>query len=973
MQKRKKTKTRSNKRTKSYSSKAIASHANEVNEKELSPIYKTILIIGFVALSLFIALANFDLCGSFGNFIRGIILSCFGTLGYLFPIVTMSALFIKLYCKKFADVKLYALVFFYFGLICLLTVIICQFDLELSLSDTIDKAMKLAKEPLIFSRDKYTGGLVGAASGYTAVKFFSKAGSIIIFLTIVVASLLILFGTMIAKSILYVLKNIIFFIPNLLLRIKEMNDEDQKIAIDNENILNETIKKSIEDRLEIKPDKFGNDGRMQLDEYKESSKKKFDTSTLNISREDIQSRLFYTKDYVCDDKTNKKEKLLNEMKKKSINEMMYNDKNLNANSFFHTEGMKPINELENIVIPTPNTSTNANNITNKLNNSYNIIDTNIDNSNNEIDINTTNLNTKNTNSIMSNKETNALNDDSSDFNGFNDNSKFARGLSELQKGDGTLDYKNMTSEEILSDENAKKDIVIKNNAIKNADYVSLSNPSRAKKPKLYKYPPLNLLSKSEKKVSSDEGALREKADILVETLKQFGVGVTVTNITVGPSVTRFELKPDLGVKVAKILSLENDLKLALAAEEIRIEAPIPGKPAIGIEIPNEKSSGVLLGDIISSNEFKNAESKLTVAIGKDISGKVIVTDLRKMPHLLIAGATGSGKSVCINTLITSLIYKSSPEDVRLIMVDPKVVELQIYNGIPHLLIPVVTDARKAASSLNWAVNEMTRRYNLIQEKRVRDIESYNQAIAGEISKIGVNENNEANLEKVEKLPYIVIIIDEFADLMMVASKEVENAIMRIAQLARACGIYLVIATQRPTVNVISGSIKTNVPSRISFAVSSGIDSQTILDRRGAEKLLGHGDMLYFPQGIPEPKRVQGCYVSEDEILKIVSYVHDDNTVYNEEAEKAVDKGSMNMAGNGGNSDEKDAMFFEAGKFAIEKQNISIGLLQRRFSMGFNRAARIVDQLEAEGVISGQEGKKSREVLMTMEEFESKFG
>ncbi|MCQ2610037.1 MAG: DNA translocase FtsK, partial [Lachnospiraceae bacterium] len=345
-------------------------------------------------------------------------------------------------------------------------------------------------------------------------------------------------------------------------------------------------------------------------------------------------------------------------------------------------------------------------------------------------------------------------------------------------------------------------------------------PPRKKKPKKYRFPLQNFLSRSEKKENNIDPQLEEKAAILVETLKQFGVGAQVTNITVGPSVTRFELKPDLGVKVSKILSLEDDVKLALAATEIRIEAPIPGKSAIGIEIANIESTGVMLGDIISSSEFRNAPSKLTVAIGKDIQGKVIVTDLRKMPHLLIAGATGSGKSVCINSLITSLIYISSPDDVRLIMVDPKVVELQIYDGIPHLLIPVVTNPMKAAAALNWAVSEMTRRYNLIQEKRVRDIESYNQAIQGDIEKLTINENNEADTETVKKLPYIVIIIDEFADLMMVASKDVENSIMRIAQLARACGIYLVIATQRPSVNVISGSIKTNVPSRISFAVSS---------------------------------------------------------------------------------------------------------------------------------------------------------
>ena len=345
-----------------------------------------------------------------------------------------------------------------------------------------------------------------------------------------------------------------------------------------------------------------------------------------------------------------------------------------------------------------------------------------------------------------------------------------------------------------------------------------------------------------------------------------------------------------------------------------------------------------------------------------------------MPHLLIAGATGSGKSVCINSLIMSLIYKSSPEDVRLIMVDPKVVELQIYDGVPHLLIPVVTDPKKAAGALNWAVNEMTRRYNLIQEKRVRDIESYNQAIENDIGKYSASSDNEEDVEKPSKLPYIVIIIDEFADLMMVASKDVENAIMRIAQLARACGIYLVIATQRPSVNVISGSIKTNVPSRISFAVAAGIDSQTILDRRGAEKLLGHGDMLYFPVGFPEPVRVQGCYVSEEEILSAVNFVKDSGVEYDEEAKNAIDKGATINTGSEASSDsgDKDERFVEIGRYVVSEQNASIGMIQRHFAMGFNRAARIIDQLESEGVISKQDGKKPREVLMTLDEFNAKF-
>ena len=496
----------------------------------------------------------------------------------------------------------------------------------------------------------------------------------------------------------------------------------------------------------------------------------------------------------------------------------------------------------------------------------------------------------------------------------------------------------------------------------NEDTVNIKIKKFTKK---YKYPPLSFLNRSENKSVIDKSKLNDKARILKETLDQFGVGVEILNITVGPSVTRYELKPTLGVKVSKILNLQDDIKLALAASEIRIEAPIPGKSAIGIEIPNDKKNSVNLYDILSSREFKDAESKLTVAIGKDISGKTIVADLRKMPHLLIAGATGSGKSVCINSLIMSILYKASPEDVRLILVDPKVVELQIYNGIPHLYLPVVTDPKKASNALNWAVNEMMKRYQILVEKNVRDIESYNSQIEIENKKIQDEQ------EKKLKLPYIVIIIDEFADLMMVASKDVENNIFRIAQLARACGIYLIIATQRPSVNVISGSIKTNVPSRISFAVSSGVDSQTILDRRGAERLIGHGDMLYFPQGIPEPIRVQGCFVTEEEILKVINYIKDMGVNYDEEVIEKIESNNE-IHNTSKNTDEKDEMFFEAGKLCIEMGNASIGLLQRRFRMGFNRAARIIDQLEEAKVISSQDGKKSREILMQLPEFIEKF-
>lgn len=914
--------------------------SKENNAVEESSFLKVISVIVAISVALFVALSNFSMCGSIGEIVRNIVLSSFGTLGYLFPILIIVSVLISLFNnQKSANVKIYALIIFYIMIICFLEIRIHDFDIEPDIMSAIDGTIKRAKGLFSIAKENFSGGILGTSISYILNKAIGKTGAIIVFSTIALISFLLLFGLGISKVILKVLKAIVMFIPNLIKYFFVKREEDRQIAIDNENILKATIEKNKKVNLNVALDNENNNNKLVLEPMIEKTnieksipeRHVFDTSKLNITPDDIRSRFYQ----VDEEKVKQKNDLLREMKKKSINEIMYEKKDVKPSSFFYTDGMKPINEMENITIPEPRV---------------------------EVPIPTEDI-PVNTFVQKSIEDEESIYDDK-------DKNNFASGLSDLRDKEETLDYKNKTSHEVLL--NDKKDIEVKNNAIKNEDLVTRA--SRKRVLRKYKYPPITLLSKSEKKAVAKDPSLNEKANVLVETLKQFGVGVTVTNITVGPSVTRFELKPDLGVKVAKILALEDDVKLALAASDIRIEAPIPGKSAIGIEIPNKEASGVLLGDIISSSEFRNAESKLTVAIGKDISGKTIITDLRKMPHLLIAGATGSGKSVCINTIITSLIYKSSPEDVRLLLVDPKVVELQVYDGIPHLLIPVVTNPKKAAAALNWAVNEMTRRYNLIQEKRVRDIESYNHAIEGDIKKISVNSSNEAELEAPTKLPYIVIIIDEFADLMMVASKDVENSIMRIAQLARACGIYLVIATQRPSVNVISGSIKTNVPSRISFSVASGIDSQTILDRRGAEKLLGHGDMLYFPQGIPEPVRVQGCYVSETEILDIVDYVKDTGAIYDTEAETAIERGATSDS-QGGSYDpnEKDELYYEAGKLIIEQQSASTGMLQRRFRLGFNRAARIMDQLEMNGVISKQDGKKPREVLMTIEEFMQKEG
>ncbi len=483
----------------------------------------------------------------------------------------------------------------------------------------------------------------------------------------------------------------------------------------------------------------------------------------------------------------------------------------------------------------------------------------------------------------------------------------------------------------------------------------------------YQLPPTSLLKKVEvKKNPESEKELKETAIRLQETLRTFGVNVTITDISQGPTVTRYELQPEVGVKVSRIVSLQDDIKLNLAATDIRIEAPIPGKAAIGIEVPNRENTTVSFRELVESEEFQKSQSRLSFAVGKDIGGKTVVTDIAKMPHLLIAGSTGSGKSVCINTLIMSILYKAKPEEVKLIMVDPKVVELSVYNGIPHLLIPVVTDPRKAAAALNWAVAEMDRRYGLIAKAGSRDVKGYNEAARKDPS------------GEMEILPQIVIVVDELADLMMVAANDVEKAICRLAQLARAAGLHLIIATQRPSVDVITGLIKANMPSRIAFAVSSGVDSRTILDMNGAEKLLGKGDMLFAPQSYPKPARIQGAFISDQEVSNVVEFLAKENKDAGQpnEIEKAIESiasgntGVENGAAPGSRDDSRDEHFAEAGRFIIEKDKASIGMLQRYYKIGFNRAARIMDQLCEAGVVSAEEGTKPRKVLMSIEEFEA---
>ena len=521
---------------------------------------------------------------------------------------------------------------------------------------------------------------------------------------------------------------------------------------------------------------------------------------------------------------------------------------------------------------------------------------------------------------------------------------------------------------------AEESKVTKDDKLKATDEVKseIEKKTSQKPKKKYVFPPMKLLkSGGTSAYYKNDKNVRETAKRLKETLASFGVNVTITDYSCGPAVTRYELQPEQGVKVAKIVSLADDIKLNLAAADIRIEAPIPGKAAIGIEVPNTDNQVVYFRDLIDNDTFKKFKSNVAFAVGKDIGGQIIITDIAKMPHLLIAGATGSGKSVCINTIIMSILYKATPEDVRMIMIDPKMVELSAYNGIPHLLIPVVTDPKKAAGALNWAVEEMTKRYQLFAKYSVRNIQGFNQKVEQE-KESGI-ENEDPSFVH---MPQIIVIVDELADLMMVAHGEVEDSIVRLSQLARAAGIHLIIATQRPSVDVITGLIKANIPSRIAFAVSSGTDSRTILDMVGAEKLLGKGDMLFYPTGSTKPSRVQGAFIADEEVTAVTSYIkeHFGDSEYDSTISESINNSASTSSAGGGSSDDGDAdrydeLFEDAGRMVIEKDKASIGYLQRMFRIGFNRAARIMDQLCEAGVVGPEEGTKPRKILMTMDEFE----
>ena len=887
-------------------------------KKKKTLLQKTIWIISLLFVFLFIILSNSNNSGSIGELIKNLNITLFGTMGFYLPaLIFFYIVFILTDNKKVF--RYYLILLIYILLICIVALNIKNNLLTVDNDFTTYLRNELSNElkNFDFSKEYFTSGLFAGTVNFFSIKYLGFFGSNLLYISLIIILSLLTFNIETFKMSISIIFNILFFIPKLINKILKDREENLEIAYENERKLNEVLdkrnrdnnydddislikKKKIQKNL-IVDDK--NINKIKIITKDERLKNK----NVKADGKNVQSMFFKLTE---DNKHNNynhtldedKEKIFNQLKTQSINEIMHKN-NANPSDFFYTD---------NLIDNNKNINTDGIKIDDYFSKNY--IDNNFENINKS-------------ENIISNQDstTEIKNEPKPEF-----------------------EYNKKNIQKVAVEVNEKVDIQHRRN-------------------KKYKFPPLSLLNKSGAVESEDKNYLNNMAKILQKTLEQFGVGAKVTNVTVGPTITRYEIMPDMGVRVKRILELQDDIKLAIAATDIRIEAPIPGKSAIGIEVPNKKTNAVYLGDIIASKEFKESKSKLSVAIGRDISGNIIICDLQDMPHLLVAGATGSGKSVCINSIIMSIIYKSTPDEVKLIMVDPKVVELQVYNDIPHLLVPVVTNPKKAASALNWAVNEMMRRYNLIVEKQLRDIDSYNIYVESENNRI---ENED---EKLEKLPKIVIIIDEFADLMMVASKDVEDSIFRIAQLARACGIYLIIATQRPSVNVISGSIKANVPGRIAFAVSSGVDSKTIIDSYGAEKLIGKGDMLYYPTGMPKPLRVQGCFVTDREIKDVVNFIKDPNMNYDEEIEDSINNGITPKNNfDVDNKNSNDEYFVTAGKLCIEAKTASSGFLQRKLQIGFNRAARIIDQLEEAGVVSKQDGKKPRDILITLDEFIERF-
>lgn len=924
-------------------SKKSSSNKNNVT-KEQYKFYNEIYIVAGIAVSLLFLLSSFGVIGKLGGIINTVTFGTLGVIAYIFPFTLMFGVFIiaankgnVLAKKKF----IYALI-----LLCFMASLVSLFASE----DDI----KLSQTFTYCASYKSGGGFIGQLICNILTPFIGFWGSLIVLIAIITILVILISEKLI-------ITDVFSAITNAFKRWQEYRDyeyEDEyydEMSTKSSTIRNQNIRK---------PAKTFVFETTKTDENKKSK----------ASLEEVSGENFVPK---------------KKARKKKKGEQFITTpagmKELEAAkvglSFMDDSKNNDINKIPDEFIDTDTGEIYEQELFKKFGNIHNDVtsDITVDISDNAGDI-----------SSLAQEVDNILSEDANSFNESNNNDVFEATFENKPNDNesyGNEINSNTTQDNISSNNTLQEKIETNNvqnnnekNSVKNVSQNASQNASQTKTagttpndtqnsasaniPAKYKFPPLNLLTLPKGGIKTGVGREHKMmAQKLQSTLKSFGVNVTITDISVGPTVTRYEIQPEQGVKVSKITNLTDDIKLNLAATDIRIEAPIPGKAAVGIEVPNKENSAVLLRELFESPQFKDSKASIAFAVGKDLAGQPVVTDIAKMPHLLIAGQTGSGKSVCINTLIMSIIYKYHPDDVKLIMIDPKVVELSVYNGIPHLLIPVVTDPKKASGALNWAVQEMVERYNKFAELGVRDMKGYNNKISS------VKGSEEAGYEP---MPQIVIIVDELADLMMVAPGEVEDAICRLAQMARAAGIHLIIATQRPSVNVITGLIKANIPSRIAFSVASAIDSRTILDGAGAEKLLGKGDMLFYPSGYPKPVRLQGAFVSDSEVSDVVDFLSGNNSnEYNNDIISKIETTASSMTSSSVDkgTNDRDQYFAEAGRFIIEKDKASIGMLQRVYKIGFNRAARIMDQLCDAGVVGPEEGTKPRKVLMSKEEFE----
>lgn len=895
------------KTTKASSGRKTTAKGKKISEKKVgvtpeeaqqqAGIRDEVVVLVILAVSILLVLSNFNLCGKMGQAISGVTFGLFGIMAYVFPLVVFFGISFFVANRSNRIAK-----------IKLISSIFCYIFLTIlvhMVTEPYDAGAKLIDAYRNSSAGKNGGGLIGGAVVKVLHPLLGTVGCYVVIIVLILISVVLITQ----KSI---------FIPlgkkgrRAYSKASERHKEQKELR---------RKEKEAQREAEAAEEVRGTGGNRNV--TFEDVKEKFENKDFNF---DLSAATeVHEKETVKKSKTNKKSRVDKPPVEDITEEIILPWQDENSIPVNHMEPIESVNteKRNSFIVP-------------------------------EGELHPIDIDIEDDFGVMKESESDEKSGETSRI--------IHEGVSTSARGHASPAAKHVPSASAVAKAAAKAE-TIKTSAPSAAENQATAEDIETaleQKPE-YVFPPLSLLvrGKQNNGGNTDE-QLRQTAAKLKSTLESFGVKVQITNVSCGPSVTRYELQPEQGVKVSKIVGLSDDIKLNLAVADIRIEAPIPGKAAIGIEVPNKENTTVMLRDLLESREFQNSKSGIAFAAGRDIGGKVILADIAKMPHLLIAGATGSGKSVCINTLIMSIIYKAKPEDVRMIMVDPKVVELSVYNGIPHLLIPVVTDPKKAAGALNWAVMEMTDRYKKFAELNVRDLKGYNEKVS----------QAEFASPDYPKLPQIVIIVDELADLMMVAPGEVEDAICRLAQLARACGIHLVIATQRPSVNVITGLIKANIPSRIAFSVSSSVDSRTIIDMGGAEKLLGKGDMLFYPSGYQKPLRVQGAFVSDKEVNDVVAFLREsqnDQVNYNDEITSKIT--SAGLADTPGTS-ERDVYFVEAGKFIIEKDKASIGMLQRVFKIGFNRAARIMDQLYEAGVVGPEEGTKPRKVLMSPEEFEN---